>query len=257
MANTILLKGRDKVTRKEFAAGTAINPGYLIKLAADGAVDPHAVAGAKVPNMYAFENELEGGVITHAYAVNEQVLCMVCSSGVEILARLAANAVAIVIGDLLESAGDGTLRLATVGGEGVRASVTIGAADAQVLYTAAQIGDEGNDITIEYIAGTAATQTVVVTGNAIVIKSDTTTPGTTDQAADIISLVNGDAEASALVVAGVGTGSGADAVVTPVAATNLAGGVDSGGVNAAMAMAIEAVDNSAVGVEAFIKVEVM
>jgi len=257
MANTILLKGRAQLIRKEYVGDTAINPGYLLRLAADGNVDPHTVAGARVPALYAFENELAGKEITVAYGVGDQILCMACAPGVEILAKLAANAVAIVIGDLLESAGDGTLRLATVGGEGVRASVTIGAADAQVLFTAAQIGDEGNDITIQYIAGTAAAETVTVTGNAIVIKSDTTTPGTTDQAADIIALVNGDAEASALVVAGVGTGDGSAAVVTPVAATNLAGGVDSGGVSSAIAMALEAVDNSAGGTEVFIKMEVM
>lgn len=113
MANTILLKGRDKVTRKEYAAGTAINPGYLLALAADGDVDPHAGAGLNQSSMFAFENELEGSGITHAYVVGEQVLCMVCAPGVEVLAVLAANALAIVIGDYLESDGDGTLRIAT------------------------------------------------------------------------------------------------------------------------------------------------
>ncbi len=111
MANTILLKGRDKVTRKEYAAGIAINPGYLLQLSADGDVDPHQTAAVNQSSMFAFENELEGSGITHAYVVGEQVLCMVCAPGVEVLAVLAASAAAIVIGDYLESDGDGTVRL--------------------------------------------------------------------------------------------------------------------------------------------------
>ena len=113
MANTILLKGRDKVTRKEYVCGIAINPGYLLQLSADGDVDPHQSAGLNQSSMFAFENELEGSEIDHAYVVGEQVLCMVCAPGVEILAVLAANAAAIVIGDYLESDGDGTLRVLT------------------------------------------------------------------------------------------------------------------------------------------------
>jgi hypothetical protein len=113
MANTILLKGRDKVTRKEYVAGTAINPGYLLALAADGEVDPHAAAAENQSSMFAFENELAGEEITDAYSVGDQVLCMVCAPGVEILAVLAASADAIVIGVYLESAGDGTLRVLT------------------------------------------------------------------------------------------------------------------------------------------------
>lgn len=113
MANTILLKGRDKVTRKEYVAGTAVNPGYLLALAADGEVDPHAAAAGNQSSIFAFENELAGEEITDAYGVGDQVLCMVCAPGVEILAVLAANAAAIVIGDYLESDGDGTLRVLT------------------------------------------------------------------------------------------------------------------------------------------------
>jgi hypothetical protein len=113
MSNTILLKGRDKVTRKEYVAGTAINPGYLLALAADGDVDPHAAAAENQSSMFAFENELAGKTITDEYAIGDQVLCMVCAPGVEVLAVLAASADAIVIGNYLESAGDGTLRIVT------------------------------------------------------------------------------------------------------------------------------------------------
>jgi hypothetical protein len=61
--------------------------------------------------MFAFENELAGKTITDQYAIGDQVLCMVCAPGAEVLMVLAASAAAIVIGDYLESAGDGTVRL--------------------------------------------------------------------------------------------------------------------------------------------------
>ena len=181
------------------------------------------------------------------------------SPGDEILAVLAANALAIVIGDYLQSAGDGTLRIIPADVVGVRAKTTFGVADAAVEFEAAAVGTNGNDITIEYLTATAATATVVVTGVNIVIKPDDTTPGTTDQANDIVTLVNGDDEAAALVVARA-PGTGLDAVVEPVAETNLAGGVDTTAnalPNSTVARAIEAVDNSAGGTEVFIKTEIV
>jgi len=254
---TILLRGKQFAVRKELVAAAAITPGHLVERDVNGKAAVHSTAGGQAARQFAFENELFGKGIDDAYAANDQVLIECPPNGAEIFALVPANAPAIVIGDYLESNGDGAFRLAKAG-VGARATVTIGAADAAVTFLANQVGSEGNDITVEYIAGTAAAETVVVTGNAIVIKSDTTTPGTTDQADDIIALVNGDAQASALVVADEGAGDGTDAVVTPVAATNLAGGVDSeGGSASIIARAIEAVDNSAGGTPARIKIELL
>lgn len=257
MSNTILLKGRG--VRKEAIANGAIQPGYLVHIDSTGKVAKHPTAGGSTSPSFAVENELLGKEITVAWPDTEQTVYETMSPGDEILAVLAASAAAIVIGDYLQSAGDGTLQIIPADVAGVRAKVTIGAADAAVEFETGAPGTDGNDITVEYIAGTAATATVVVTGLAIVIKSDTTTPGTTDQAADIVSLVNGDAEAAALVVARA-PGTGLDAVVTPVAATNLAGGVDTSAnalPNSTVARAIEAVDNSGGGTEVFIKTEIV
>jgi len=63
--------------------------------------------------MWALENELIGKDIDTAYATND--LCQVehFDSGDWVLAKLAANATAVLEGDKLESAGDGTLRRTT------------------------------------------------------------------------------------------------------------------------------------------------
>ena len=254
---TIVLKGRG-IRDEALAAGT-ITPGYLIQRDSADKVIAHNTAAGIAQKMFAVENELVGKEITVDYLSGDTTLFEHVVRGGMVNALLPANAAAIVIGDQLESAGDGTLRIIAADVAGVRAKVTFGLADAAVEFEAAMIGDEGNDITIEYLTATAAAQTVVVTGNAIVIKPDDTTPGTTDQADDIISLINGDAEASALVVAREGDGGdGTDAVVEPVAETNLAGGLDTTtGQTNTIAFAREAVDNSAGGTEVRIKVEVL
>ncbi len=256
MPNRIKFKGG--ALRKEAIAVATITPGYLVELATATTVQKHSVAGGTAQAAFAVENEVVGNGIDVDYAANDTVLYDVMEKGAEVYALLAAAAVAIPFGGTLESAGDGTLRLGDIA-LAVRAAVTIGAVDAGVLFTASAPGSEGNDITVEYLTATAAAATVVVTGNAIVIKPDDTTPGTTDQANDIIALVNGDAAASALVVAAVAVGGdGTDAVVEPVATTNLAGGADSeSGGDAKIAQALEAVDNSGGGVEARIKIVIL
>ncbi len=259
MSNTILLKGRG--VRKEATSAAAIQPGYLVELDSTGKVQKHSTAGGSASPSFAPENELLGKEITVAWPSGEQTTYETMSPGDEILAVLAASAAAIIIGDYLQSAGDGTLRIIPADVSGVRAKLTLGSGDAAVEFEANQVGENGNDITIEYLTATAATHTVVVTGVNIVIKPDDTTPGTTDQAQDIVALVNASAEASALVVARNGdSGDGTAAVVEPVAETNLAGGVATTAnalPNSTVARAIEAVDNSGGGTEVFIKTEIV
>lgn len=108
---TIQLKGTG--VSKEYDAGGVIRPGHLIALAADGDVDVHGGAGLNAVKMFALENELVGDGILVAYAAAERVKCWFPAPGSEVLAVLAASAAAIVIGDFLESDGDGTLRIAT------------------------------------------------------------------------------------------------------------------------------------------------
>lgn len=111
MTNTILIKGRG--IRKEALAAAIITPGYLIERIAAGTFQKHAGAGLNTSPLFAEENELFGKGIDDDYPAGDQVLAQFCVPGCEINAVLAANAAAIVIGDFLESAGDGTLRIAT------------------------------------------------------------------------------------------------------------------------------------------------
>lgn len=113
---TIFLKKRP--IRKEGIADGAIIPGHLVKLASDGKFDVHGTAKGYAVPAFAMENELNingdtDNDIDTPYAQNDRLLYGVCSSGAEVYALVAAAASAIVAGDFLESAGDGTLRKIT------------------------------------------------------------------------------------------------------------------------------------------------
>jgi hypothetical protein len=232
------------------AAGSTIVPGDLVEELAAGTVQENSTAAGDSQALFALSNLANGGDIDTAYGAGVTTRYGSFSAGQEVNARVAAAAPAIANRDKLESAGDGTLRKQL---PGVQASLAVGAGNSQVLYTANQIGLPGNDITVEYLAATAATATVVVTDLAIVIKPDSTTGGTTDLASTVITLVNGDAAASALVSASVGAGDGTGIVVSPAAEANLAGGT---GGTKHTAVALEAVDNSGGGTVVRIKARV-
>jgi hypothetical protein len=108
--STIVLKGRG--IRKEAVAAAAVTPGHLIMLNSAGKYAVHNVAGGRTTPLFAVENELEGKEISDAYAADDQLFAEAVPSGAEIYALVAAAAAAIAVGDLLESAGDGTLRKA-------------------------------------------------------------------------------------------------------------------------------------------------
>lgn len=131
--NTIILRGQREVIRKEAIAGGAITPGYLLERTSTGTVQAHSTAAHSAQLLFAVENEVVGNGITDAYAANDTVLMAACQSGVEIYALVPASAAAIVIGDFLESAGDGTLRKVatdTATDEGERNSVVAVALEA-------------------------------------------------------------------------------------------------------------------------------
>ncbi len=110
---TILLRGKQFTVRKELVAAAAITPGHLLERDVAGKAAVHSNAGKRAIAMFAFENELFGKGIDDAYAANDQVLIECPPRGAEVFALVAASAAAIVIGDFLESAGDGTLRITT------------------------------------------------------------------------------------------------------------------------------------------------
>jgi len=107
--NTIILKGRG--VRKEGSAAAAITPGDLIeRTSTAGEIQRHSTAGGNAAPSFAVENELVGNGIDVDYAANDNVLFEHCERGGEVQASVAAGAAAIVAGDYLESAGDGTLQ---------------------------------------------------------------------------------------------------------------------------------------------------
>lgn len=108
MSKTIVLDGY--VTRKEATAAAALSPGHLIKLNTAGKVLKHATAGGTLSPSFAVEYEYDTSDIATAYATGDRVRYVVATTGARIKGKLAASAAAIVIGDYLESAGDGTLR---------------------------------------------------------------------------------------------------------------------------------------------------
>jgi len=107
---TIVLKGAG--LRKERAAGGVITPGYLVELDSSNEFVAHSTAAGNHISAFAIENELFGLGIDDDYAATDQVLVEYLQRGAEVYALLPAAADAIVIGDYLESAGDGTLQLA-------------------------------------------------------------------------------------------------------------------------------------------------
>ena len=107
---TIMLKGRG--IRDEALAAVAINPGYLLeRVSGADTIQPHSTAAASAQKIFAVENELAGSEITVAYAIDDTVFFESAGPGQMVNALLPASAAAIVRGDFLESAGDGTLRL--------------------------------------------------------------------------------------------------------------------------------------------------
>lgn len=108
---TILLKG-DGVY-KEAAAGGAITPGHLITYETDGEVAVHAGAALNAFPMFALENDVVGKGIADAYATGDRCYFVVPQRGAEVAALVKHGEPAIVIGDLLESNGDGTLTKTT------------------------------------------------------------------------------------------------------------------------------------------------
>jgi hypothetical protein len=95
---------------EELVAGGAITPGHLIALGSAGTVAVHAVAGGNaLPPMFALEDELQGKTIDDAYASGNRVQVWIPNRG-DVVNALLKDGENIAKGDLLESAGDGTLQ---------------------------------------------------------------------------------------------------------------------------------------------------
>lgn len=117
MPNTIALKG--DFIQKEGAIDTSavITPGDLVEFVGSGSVklQPHSTIGGAARKAFALENDLVGKGITDDYDDGDQLKYGVFPPGSEVYANVSE---AVNAGDALESAGDGTLVVASTPIEG-------------------------------------------------------------------------------------------------------------------------------------------
>lgn len=108
---TILIKSANNVMLEKVVSA-ALNPGHLVELISTDKVRKHATAGGPCFPMFALEDYFQGRKITDAYDTSTYLLAPVWlpGRGDEVYATMSATTEALVIGDFVESAGDGTLR---------------------------------------------------------------------------------------------------------------------------------------------------
>jgi hypothetical protein len=180
---TVLLKGRG--CREELTALAPILPGALCMITPTG-IQPHNNPGVKAPPLFALENELFGLGLDDVYNPDDLVQAEWSGAPQWILAYVDAGAAAITRGDLLESAGDGSLRLSSMeAGSAVKASGTNGSGNGELTITAVDYGTQGNGITVT-IAAASGAGSVVVNGQAITV----TPPAATNTVAQVIAMIN-------------------------------------------------------------------
>lgn len=113
--NTIKAKRYHDIVNEEEAA-SAITPGQLVELLADGTVQAHSTAGGNAARRVALENELEGGTVEDDYAAGDQVFVWEVAPGEEVLVAI-ESADDPSPGTRLESAGNGNTTIADTGEE--------------------------------------------------------------------------------------------------------------------------------------------
>ena len=115
MPNSIKLKNYSGVFEEYVATAAAITPGMLLEKFYSGTtlqVRAHSTAGGNAEKIFALEDELQGNGITDNYAVSVPIQCWFPGRGDQVYAILADDNV-VVIGDFLESDGNGRLQLHT------------------------------------------------------------------------------------------------------------------------------------------------
>ena len=108
MSNTIKLKNYSDVF-EEYKAHAAITPGHLIELNSDNEVQVHVTEDGNVLPMFALEDSLQGNGIDDAYAAGDMVQVWIPGRG-DIVNAILKDEETIVIGDFLNSAGNGELK---------------------------------------------------------------------------------------------------------------------------------------------------
>ena len=100
---------------RERVAAADIRPGALVITNSSGNAAVHATAGGDTGPAFALENEMFGKGITDTLKSGDLIQIGIGRPGDIVYGLLAAAASAVVVGDQLESAGDGTLRKRNTG----------------------------------------------------------------------------------------------------------------------------------------------
>ncbi len=107
--NVILQRYHDPIREEKLAGGT-VTPGHLVKKNSSDAIVVHSTAAGHVkPLQVAIEDELQGKDISDNYSSGDLIQTEILLPGDKFYGILTTSQT-IVIGDLLESAGNGTLR---------------------------------------------------------------------------------------------------------------------------------------------------
>lgn len=109
MAKKIVLKGTGAEQYDAAVGDAAITPGDLVKRTSTGVIR-HATAAGNAMPQFAVNVADQNRGIDSDFAIGENVPFVIAQRGCQIYALLAASAVAIVVGDYLESNGAGGLR---------------------------------------------------------------------------------------------------------------------------------------------------
>lgn len=106
--NSVILKRYNKIEIEKVAA-SAITPGYLVELTSDDKVQHHSTEAGNVVPMFALEDSSIGLGLTTNIAEDEVCAVWIPQRGDEVYAMLTTGQT-VVIGDLLSSKGNGTLK---------------------------------------------------------------------------------------------------------------------------------------------------
>lgn len=106
------INGEPVVSEALAAASTVIKPGHLVEEIL-ATVQEHSTAAANAQKLVALTDTPTGGTIDDVYTVAATVRYGAFHAGQKGFLRLAASAAAIIVGNQLESAGDGTVRIIT------------------------------------------------------------------------------------------------------------------------------------------------
>lgn len=145
-AKTIGLKAPG--VREEFTASEAITPGHLVEFGGSNEIQKHSTAGGEIGAVkIAVENDVVGDDVDTDYVSGEQVQVDAPHGGAVYMLRL-ANGENVSKGDLLESAGDGTLQAAGTASSAGEHAPIVGEANEAVDMSGSSAADPSGKIEV-------------------------------------------------------------------------------------------------------------